>query len=213
MQDSNRAALSHVLGSSVPQRTLSNAALENAIAAAVNAPRPRHSDTFPPRLLWPGEELPRAPRGPAQIDYRCQTSTHHEKMTPNERSHVDRGQAQAAYSALDVEASGKSPRESSGRRPRRGPFQGRRPIEDDSLRRSRWHPHVLCHRVVLCRFRTHQSVVVLLLGACNILADAMAMGVGEYLSTKSSDEYARARKSQGGLGAPQPPRGRGRGDG
>ena len=38
--------------------------------------------------------------------------------------------------------------------------------------------------------------VVLLLGACNILADAMAMGVGEYLSTKSSDEYARRERAR-----------------
>ena len=38
--------------------------------------------------------------------------------------------------------------------------------------------------------------VVLLLGACNILADALAMGVGEYLSTKSSDEFASYERTR-----------------
>jgi hypothetical protein len=51
----------------------------------------------------------------------------------------------------------KGPRESCGRRSRRGPLQGRRPIEDDSLRRSRWHPHVVCHRLLVRRLGTHQS--------------------------------------------------------
>ena len=45
--------------------------------------------------------------------------------------------------------------------------------------------------------------VVLLLGACNILADALAMGVGEYLSSRSYNSYVlreKEREARGGGG-------------
>ena len=157
--------------------------MKNAIAAATHAAAPRHL-TLPQPSLAQGKLPPRA----AQIDNEY-------KMT-NERTHVDKSQAQAAYSGSRRRSLGKSPRESRGRRPRRGPFEGRRPTQNDCLRRSRWHPHVLCYCILVRRLGTHQSSVVLLLGACNILADAMAMGVGEYLSTKSSDEYARRERAR-----------------
>lgn len=37
---------------------------------------------------------------------------------------------------------------------------------------------------------------VLAIGISNVLADALAMGVGEYLSSKSEEEYTREERSR-----------------
>ena len=116
-------------------------------------------------------------------------------MAPNERSHVDRGQAQAAYSALDVEASARAhaSRVDGGHDEAHSKVGGQlKTIVFGGL------DGILTSFAIVssCAGSGLTSRVVLLLGACNILADAMAMGVGEYLSTKSSDEYARRERAR-----------------
>ena len=113
----------------------------------------------------------------------------------NERSHVDRGQAQAAYSALDVEASARAhaSRVDGGHDEAHSKVGGQlKTIVFGGL------DGILTSFAIVssCAGSGLTSRVVLLLGACNILADAMAMGVGEYLSTKSSDEYARRERAR-----------------
>lgn len=117
-------------------------------------------------------------------------------MAPaSEMTHVDKGKAQAAYSALDVDASAAThaTRVSGGH------------DEDHSNVGSRLKTLVFGGLdgiltsfaiVSSCAGSEMDARVVLLLGACNILADALAMGVGEYLSTKSSDEYARRERAR-----------------
>jgi len=124
-------------------------------------------------------------------------------MAPaSEMTHVDKRKAQAAYSALDVDASAAThaTRVSGGH------------DEDHSNVGSRLKTLVFGGLdgiltsfaiVSSCAGSEMDARVVLLLGACNILADALAMGVGEYLSTKSSDEHARRR---GTLGETKPDR-------
>mmetsp|Transcript_27134 Transcript_27134/g.83602 ORF Transcript_27134/g.83602 Transcript_27134/m.83602 type:complete len:320 (-) Transcript_27134:906-1865(-) len=117
-------------------------------------------------------------------------------MAPaSEMTHVDKRKAQAAYSALDVDASAAThaTRVSGGH------------DEDHSNVGSRLKTLVFGGLdgiltsfaiVSSCAGSEMDARVVLLLGACNILADALAMGVGEYLSTKSSDEYARRERAR-----------------
>ena len=114
---------------------------------------------------------------------------------PCERTHVDKGQAQAAYSALDVEASARAhaSRVDGGHDEAHSKVGGQlKTIVFGGL------DGILTSFAIVssCAGSGLTSRVVLLLGACNILADAMAMGVGEYLSTKSSDEYARRERAR-----------------
>ena len=113
----------------------------------------------------------------------------------NERTHVDKSQAQAAYSALDVEASARAhaSRVDGGHDEAHSKVGGQlKTIVFGGL------DGILTSFAIVssCAGSGLTSRVVLLLGACNILADAMAMGVGEYLSTKSSDEYARRERAR-----------------
>jgi DNA damage-binding protein 1 len=112
-----------------------------------------------------------------------------------EHTHVDRGQAQSAYSALDVDASARAhaSRVEGGHDEDHSKVGGQlKTIIFGGL------DGILTSFAIVssCAGSGLTSRVVLLLGACNILADAMAMGVGEYLSTKSSDEFARRERAR-----------------
>ncbi|EGB09514.1 hypothetical protein AURANDRAFT_24305 [Aureococcus anophagefferens] len=114
---------------------------------------------------------------------------------PSERTHVDRKAATAAYSALDVELSSKAHAErASGTHDEQHSAVGGRlkTIVFGGL-----DGILTCFAIVSsCAGSDMSPRVVLLLGACNILADALAMGVGEYLSTKSSDEFASYERTR-----------------
>lgn len=112
-----------------------------------------------------------------------------------ETSHVDRGTAQAAYSALDMEQSAKAHAErvAGGHVEQHSAVGGRmRTVVFGGL------DGILTSFAIVssCAGSAMDPRVVLLLGLCNILADALAMGVGEYLSTKSNDEFARFERSR-----------------
>ena len=135
---------------------------------------------------------------------------------PSEKTHVDRGSAQTAYSALDVEqsAAAHANRTAGGHAEEHSAVGGRmRTVVFGGL------DGILTSFAIVssCAGSAMEPRVVLLLGLCNIFADALAMGVGErvgrrprgtrsaatraplprrYLSTKSNDEFARFERSR-----------------
>ncbi|KAH8079161.1 vacuolar Fe2+/Mn2+ transporter [Aureococcus anophagefferens] len=136
------------------------------------------------------------PSSIARTDVRGSTSRRINSMSaPSERTHVDRKAATAAYSALDVELSSKAHAErASGTHDEQHSAVGGRlkTIVFGGL-----DGILTCFAIVSsCAGSDMSPRVVLLLGACNILADALAMGVGEYLSTKSSDEFASYERTR-----------------
>ena len=114
---------------------------------------------------------------------------------PGEKTHVDRKGAMAAYSALDVELSrtAHDERAAGGHDEQHSAVGGAlKTIVFGGL-----DGILTCFAIVSsCAGSNMSPRVVLLLGTCNILADALAMGVGEYLSTKSSDEFANYERTR-----------------
>lgn len=115
--------------------------------------------------------------------------------TASEQTRVDRSTAMAAYSALNVEMSKKAHAErvDGAHTEQHSQVGGQlKTIIFGGL------DGILTSFAIVssCAGSQMETRVVLLLGACNILADALAMGVGEYLSTKSNDEFARYERSR-----------------
>eukprot|EP00629_Pelagomonadales_sp_RCC1024_P003762 CAMPEP_0119262592 /NCGR_PEP_ID=MMETSP1329-20130426/2257_1 /TAXON_ID=114041 /ORGANISM="Genus nov. species nov., Strain RCC1024" /LENGTH=268 /DNA_ID=CAMNT_0007262245 /DNA_START=179 /DNA_END=982 /DNA_ORIENTATION=- len=114
---------------------------------------------------------------------------------PGEKTHVDQNKARAAYSALDVEMSARvhAERAEGGHGEAHSTVGGHlKTVVFGGL------DGILTSFAIVasCAGSNLSAQTVLLLGACNILADALAMGVGEYLSSKSDTEYARLEKSR-----------------
>ncbi|KAH8065954.1 hypothetical protein JL722_345 [Aureococcus anophagefferens] len=159
---------------------------QNLPTAKPNAKK--HTNLSGPSVDWPSSI--------ARTDVRGSTSRRINSMSaPSERTHVDRKAATAAYSALDVELSSKAHAErASGTHDEQHSAVGGRlkTIVFGGL-----DGILTCFAIVSsCAGSDMSPRVVLLLGACNILADALAMGVGEYLSTKSSDEFASYERTR-----------------
>ena len=123
----------------------------------------------------------------------------------NERTHVDKGQAQAAYSALDVERRGAH--ESCGRRPRRGPSKVGGQLKTmvfDGL-------DGILTSLPSCRLVPVQdSHPVRPEGACNILAEPWPWASGNTID----EVLGRVRQTRKGQEdwSSEITRGRGRGD-